>query len=62
MSGVETESTAIAVNLSKEERALLHEAAEWKWPENKMSEAEIILSLAKMAGGCVLKKKKVEVG
>lgn len=60
MSVVETEPTVVAVNLSEEERARLHEAAEWKWPETKMSEAEIILSLAKMAGGCVLKKKKAQ--
>lgn len=60
MSVVATETTVVTVNLSEEERALLREAAELKWPETNMTESEMVLSLAKMAGGCVLKKRKAQ--
>lgn len=58
MSLVQTGSTVVTVNLSEEDRALLREAVEYKWPGTEMSDAEALLSLARMAGGCVLKKKK----
>lgn len=58
MSIVQTESTTVTVNLSEEDRALLRETVEYKWPGTDMSDAEALLSLARIAGNCLLKKKK----
>lgn len=57
MSVVQAESTVVEVNLSEEDRALLRESVEYKWPGTGMSDAEALLSLARMAGGYILKKK-----
>ncbi len=58
MNAIQTEPAAVTVNLSEEDRALLRETVQYKWPESEMSDAEALLSLARMAAGCVLKKKK----
>jgi hypothetical protein len=60
MTSLDTQTVKVDVELSAEDRDLLQSAAAVKWPGIAMDDHAILLELAKMAGGCVLKKRKTE--
>ena len=53
---LEAEAVAVTVHLTREDCELLNLFAAHRWPEQTMSQEEILLAVLRKTGGCMLRK------